>query len=141
MGRIAVVLSIEENTEDGATLDEAKIDLGGGDTVSAVVYSAPGDGSKPLPDDEAATVSIPGDSGQAVVGFADTDNSNVADDGEVYRYARDSSGAIVAWIRLYNDGRIELDADASIRIGNGSGYIFLAGTGQVDINGNFTVDP
>jgi hypothetical protein len=133
MGRVAVVLDIETNTDDGENLDDAKIDLGGGDVVSATIYGLPGDGSKPLPDDYAVTTSVPGDSKVAVVGYADAANTSPADNGEVYRYSRNSSGSVVAWIRLYSDGRI--------RVENDNGYILLAANGQVNINGNFTVDP
>lgn len=133
MGRTAIVVSVETNTEDGEDINDIKVDLGGGDVVTAPGYAPAGYDAKPLPEDYAVTTSVPGDSGQAVVGYADDPNESLAGDGEVRVYARDSSGAPVVWVWLYSDGRA--------RIANDNGFIELAANGIVTVNNNLTVDP
>ena len=132
MGRLAVVLAYETNTEDGEKIDDVRIDLGG-DAIRSPSFAPAGYDARALSGDYALTTSHPGDSRQAVVAYADSDNAHLASDGEVRIYSRNAGGTPLVWIWLKDDG--------VVRIENGSGYIELGAGGTMDVNGNFTVDP
>lgn len=64
--------------------------------------------------------------------FAAGDVETQSENGEQYLEGRDSDGASVSVLRMKNDG--------TIRMENNNGFIELAPNGQIDVNGNFTVD-
>lgn len=133
MGRIAYVVSFEANDSGGENIADVKIDIGGGEIVTAEHFASPGVDSQPLTGDYVATSSYDGGSEEAAVGYADPDNALVAGPGEVRLYSRDSLGNIVAAVYCKSDG--------SILVENENGAIGMAPDGTVNINGNFEVDP
>ena len=132
MGRIGVILEVGNDTEGGEDIARVKVDLGGNDVRWAPLYGPPGNASKPVAGDYVALVGHPGGSGVTAVAFAAGDIETQSENGEQYIEGRDSDGAPVSVIHMKNDG--------TIRMENDNGYIELAPNGQVNINGNFTVD-
>ena len=66
--------------------------------------------------------------GKDILGFIDPENEPVSEKGEYKVYSRDSTGAIKAFIHLKNDGSIEIDAPAGLKI-----------TANTEITGTLTV--
>jgi len=114
MGLIGQVLQFARDVVEGMQAPTTQADVGGGDTITADHYSPAGVDAPPLKSDYAVLVEVPG--GYVVVGYLDPTNAGVAQPGEFRAVGRDSTGAI-------------------------KGYILISGTGQININGNFTVDP
>jgi len=133
MGRIAIVLDIEPNTDDGEDIRDIKVDLGGGDVRRVPMLNAPGVDSAPRIGDYVVLVSHPGDSGFIAVAYDDSAVESQAESGEIRVYSRDSGSAVVAEIWIKSDG--------SISVQNGSGYVKLEPSGRVDVNGNLRVEP
>lgn len=133
MGRLAVVKAVEANIEGGEDIPICKVDLGGGDIRRVPLLLPPNTDARPRPGDYAALISNPGSNHYTAIAFGDQDNTSESGNGEWRAYSRDGGGAVVAEIFLKTDG--------SIRIENGGGFIELGASGQVNINGNFTVDP
>jgi len=109
----------------------ATVDPGGGLNLSADHFSAPGDDSRPLPDDYVALVETQRTGGVAAVGYMDPKSEQKAEAGEKRIYARDASGAAV--VELW------LKADSSAVLSNALGLIELKADGSVSING-VTID-
>jgi len=130
---IAKILSMSTNSEGGEHIVDCKVDPGGGNIKTIPLFATPGIDARPRPGDYAALVSHPGDSHASVVATADPDNECVAGDGEARLYARDGSGATIAWVYVKSDG--------SIRVENDNGFFELEPGGRVVINNNLTVDP
>lgn len=127
MSRIAEVLSVERVHDDTGHGVDVKLDAGDDDATTAPHFSTPGDDSLPLPGDFAALEESGGYGAEQAVGYADVKNAGVAAPGEVRRYARSSSGAIVAQVFLRGDG--------TITVSNASGSVEIAPGGAVTING------
>lgn len=123
MGRLGEVLDFER-TEDGP---ETKVDLGGGEIVTAGHYDSAGVDAPPLPGDTAALEDSTGTGAQQVSGYQDTKNEGEAAPGEVRFYARNAAGAIMAELWMKGDGTIEF----SNTLGAGK----LNPDGTAEING------
>jgi len=63
-----------------------------------------------------------------------------ADDG-VTKESAEGEYEIYSILNGAKAGRLKLFTDGKIRFQNAAGYVELKASGQVDINGNFTVDP
>lgn len=111
MGRIARVIGFERLDEDDEKSLEVKIDPEGGALLIVPQFAMSGTDAPPLAEDYALTVSVPGDSGQAVIGYLDSDNEGVALGGEHRIYARDPDGTVAIAVHLKGDGTIEFGAD------------------------------
>jgi hypothetical protein len=141
VGRLAVVQSVEDNADGGENVRDVVIDLGGGDVSRVALFGASGDDAPPLPGDYCVEVD------GACVATADPENAGTAVSGERRIYARDSSGNVVAQVYLRGDGTIFVSngqgeillQGAKIRLSNGSGFVELAASGAVSINGNLEV--
>lgn len=129
----AQVLSVERSTDDdGTPVTIVKVDLGGGDVITAELALAPGDDSPPLPGDVASTVDDGGTGTEFAAGFQDTKNAGAAQLGEKRFYGRDSNGKQVCEIWLKGEG--------TVRCSNGKGFFELGGAdGTIDLNG-FKID-
>ncbi|HET9954091.1 MAG TPA: hypothetical protein VFQ61_06290 [Polyangiaceae bacterium] len=132
MGRLAEVIAFERAVDEGAHVEQVKVDPGGDAITSADHVAAAGDDAPPLPGDYAQLVDSVGAGGEAAVGYNDPRNPGKAKPGEKRIYARSSDGAEVAEIWLKGSG--------SITVENGAGSWTLADDGTVTING-VTIDP
>jgi len=165
-GIIGKLLSFARVQREGAKLSDVKIDIGGGDVLTAEYTHPSGDDSFPLPDDYVSLVRIPRSGRVLVLGFVETDAEQKAEAGDKRIYARDASRVEMAEVWLKSDGTVvvandngsftlrpdgsqigensngnfELRADGSHRTENASGYIELLANGTVDINGA-TINP
>ncbi len=104
MGVVAKVLSFTRAARNGLTLQDVKLDPGGGAVITAEHSAPPGDDSAPLPGDYAAISAAAGTGRQTVVGYYDGKNAPKAEPGDKRTYARDSSGEVVVEIWLKNSG-------------------------------------
>lgn len=132
MGRLAIVISSARGTEEGSHVLEVKCDPNDGDIVTAAHFSASGDDAPPLPGDTAALEDSTGEGAEQVSGYLDTRNAGLAAPGEKRIFARDPDGNIVAEVHLFGSG--------TLRIENAEGFIEIADSGTVSING-VTIDP
>lgn len=108
MGRVGTVVEVEP---DG----DARLDMGGGDLVTAEHYGDAGDDSHPLPGDSAATVDGEQIGSRVATGYWDA-SAQKAGAGEKRFYSRDSGGAVVAEIYLKADGSIEITGNAAVKV-------------------------
>jgi hypothetical protein len=130
MGRIGEVLSFARVDDDGI-VGRVVVDLGGGDKVEADIYGDSGSENPPVAGDYAAVVTDPSTGGWTAVGFLGA--TGTAGSGERVTWGRDADGVIVSTITQ--------KADGTVRMENDNGYFELKPDGQVDVNGNLTVDP
>jgi hypothetical protein len=121
MGIIAKILSVVRVTQGSAKVSSVKSDMGGNTIISGEQFSSPGDDANPLPDDYVALIENARIGGVSAVGYLDPKNQNITQPGEKRIYSRDSSGNIVAEIKLANDG--------SIRGQNSNGFFELTSAG------------
>lgn len=127
MSKIAEVQAFE-HTAEGA---QVRVDHGGGSNKTAEHFAPPGDDSQPLPGDFAAVELSRGSGRETVSGYFDSKNQSKAAPGEVRRYARDASGAVVGEVWLKNDGAV---------IANGKGgSITIAPDGTMTAKSNATM--
>jgi len=127
MGRIVIVENFARALRDSSYVSDVIVDTGGGESVTAEHYSAPGDDSYPLTTDYAAIVHTQRTGSNAVVGYADTLNAPKSLQGDKRIYSRDSNGVAIA--------DVWLKADGSISLVNANGSIVLGANGVVTING------
>ena len=147
MGRIGKVESAENVDIAGAKVKTVYVDTGGELNLTGDVFGTSGVDSLPVESDYAILVPVPG--GFVCVGFADPINEGEKDPGEIKINGRDADANIVSYIELNNDGDINIISEypigeensGNIRLENANGYMILRYTGQLDVNGNFTVDP
>ena len=132
MGRLGTVLAVIRTIRNGANAVDVTANIGGNFNVTELHTSAPGDDSQPLPGDYAALLEVVGSGQGLVVGYIDPLNVGTANPGEKRIYARDSAGAVVAFVHLKNDG--------SVSVINANGALLLTAAGDVNING-VTIDP
>lgn len=134
MGFVATVVSFTRSVVAGAQAPEAKVDRGGGDSITAYHFSAPGDDSHPLPDDVVYLGDDEGSGTTQVLGYQDPKTSPVAAAGDKRIYARSGPGVVSAEVWLKADGTIELltggtaivvDADG-VRLGSRDATEFVA---------------
>ncbi len=165
-GMIGKLLSFVRVVSNGAKVSDVKIDVGGGDVLTAQHSQESGADSNPLPDDYLVTIRIPRSGALITVGFVEPDALQKAQPGERRIYARGSNRAEVVELWLKNDGTATLDnangsftlspdgsqlmtnangsfelrADGSQRGENANGFYELKAGGTVDIN-TATIDP
>lgn len=111
MGFIATVVSFARSVVSGAQAPEAKVDRGGGDTITAGHFSAPGDDSQPLPGDIVFVAEDEGQGNGQIVGYQDAKTSPVAAGGERRLYARRGPGVVSCEVWLKADGTLTLKND------------------------------
>lgn len=160
-GIIGKLLSFERVTRNDAKLSDVKVDLGGGEILTAEYTHPSGDDSFPLPGDYPSLIKIPKSGRVLVIGLVETDASQKSQSGDKRIYARNSDRLEVVELWLKSDGTATLDnangsvvlspdgsikgtspngsfelrANGSYRIENSSGHIELLTNGTVDING------
>lgn len=144
MGRIGNILEIKQTSSEGVESTDIKLDVGGGENITAPQAGPAGIDATPLETDLAITSSSPGDSGENVVGYVDPKNASKGDG--VYLYARDASGAPIADIWVKTDGSvvittqgvtIEATAAGAAEISNtAGGKVELLPTGAVFMRNN-----
>lgn len=126
MGFLATVLSFSRRVVSGAQAPEARVDRGGGNTMTAFHFSAPGDDSHPLPGDVAYLGDDAGRGATQVLGYQDAETAPVAGAGEKRIYARSGPGEVSA--------EVWLKADGSLLLKNEKGSIELQITGHVKVS-------
>lgn len=114
-------------------------------TVSTIFKNAPtssayfqpsGEDSPPLNGDLLALVKGTREGQTLAVGVIDHKNKGLAKQGEKYLYCRNTSGEIVAFVHMKNDGSIELNNGGKITLQT-NGSINLNGL-TIDVNGNLS---
>ena len=115
MGRNGVVLSFEQRNENGVRYGEAKVDLGGGNVITATYFPPAGFDSWPLPGDVAALENSSGTGAWQATGFLDTKITPlVANSGEVVFYSRSAPGVIAASVLMKADGSVVINGKVTI---------------------------
>lgn len=129
MGRIGVVLSFTRVSNPFGS--EVKVDIGGGDIVTADVFLPPGCDDHPLPGDYALLVPGPGTGSYYAIGFSDPTLQLDAAAGESVRYSRSAPGVIGTALRLRANGT------AAIELASGTIELSAAGgiTAPADVVG------
>ena len=149
MGLIGLVLQTISAVRNGVSIRDVKLGLGGGNNVTGEEFSSSGDDSPPLENDNVLAVAIEQTGRVAVVGYVDTQNAPLANNGERRLYSRDSSGEIRAVIWLRNDGSISLSnengemsiaEDGALSLQNENGAMSMDANGTINLNG-VTIDP
>jgi hypothetical protein len=125
MGILGDVVEFSRSVTDGQQTPECKVDLGGGDAVTAGHFSAPGDDSPPLPSDVACLSDGTGTGAADIVGYQDPFTPPVAGPGEKRIYSRSAVGVVAVEVWLRTDGSLVLK--------NNLGSIELASSGDVTI--------
>ena len=108
------------------------VDPGNGSLDDVELFLPPGEDGLPVAGDLAVVVDAVGNAGPVAVATLDEEQPDGAAGGKRI-YARDASGAIISWVRLSPDGKVEVN--------NGAGEIIMDPSGKVTINGNFEVLP
>jgi hypothetical protein len=103
--RIGKVLSTER-TDSGV---DVKVDMGGGDIVTAEHFAPPGEDSLPMVGDDALVEEADGAGARTVVGYDDPENEGVAAEGERRIYSRQADGtpAVEYWLKANGDAVIK----------------------------------
>lgn len=105
MARTGTVLSFEKVTDGGVKFAEVKVDLGGGDVVTAVYMPPLGESDWPFPGDDAALVQAPGAGNWMCVGFNDpTLEQPTSAAGEKVIYSRSAPGVIAVKLVMKTNG-------------------------------------
>lgn len=131
---IGEVIRVERDIEEGAHVTNVIVDQGGGNTLTAEYYPAPGDDSPPCAGDMAALGDSEGAGSSSLVGVNDGRNQGKAAGGEKRFYARSTDGVPVSEFWLKGDGTIEL---TGIKCG---WKIVGKSDGTIELNG-VTIDP
>lgn len=128
MGRVAIVLSFERGEdEDGTPKVEIKCDPGGGANITAAHFEPVGVDAPPLAGDAVALEESTGAGIEHATGYQDPKNAGKAAGGEHRIFARDPDGKVICEFHLKGTG--------SARLENEKGFIELAASGVVEING------
>lgn len=101
-----------------------------GDDQTVEYFQAAGEDFNP-PEDTTVVVVDLGEAWKIAIA-ADDGITPVSAEGEKEIYSS-AGGVKKAWVHLYADGKI--------RIENANGFAELSAAGQLNVNGNFTVDP
>lgn len=130
-------------------VSDVKVDPGGGANITAQHFAPTGDDAHPLPDDYAATMSVPRTGSEVAIGYIDPKNEQKAQPGDKRIYARDpEDGSTVVEVWLKNDGTalvsnaeasVEVKPDGSISASNSAGSFELQAGGNFVVNG-VTID-
>lgn len=143
MGLIGKILSFTRVNRNNAKLSDVKVDVGGGEIITAEYSHSPNSESFPLVDDYAVLEKVPRTGGYVVVSFIETDAVQKVALGERRLYARSGRDEICQ-IWLKNDGSIladnasgsfELKPTGAISGVNSSGYFELEALGDFVANG------
>jgi hypothetical protein len=117
--RYADILAVERKVKDGVHSTEVRVDMGGGDTGTAVHVADVGDDSCPIPGIDEATVTESSGAGNLqAVGYSSPASEPKTAPGEKRLFVRDEDGELVAEIWLkHSECVIEaFRADYPIRI-------------------------
>lgn len=142
MGFLATVISFTRSVVAGAQAPEAKVDRGGGDSITAYHFSSPGDDSHPLPGDVVFVAEDEGSGNVQIVGYQDPKTSPVAAAGEKRIYARSAPGTVACEVSLRNDGTvvvrntqatIELRPDGAVAVNGAQASIELGADGAASV--------
>lgn len=114
---------------------DVKVDLGGGDNITAKHTAPAGDDSQPLPGDRPMLVPGAAEGSQNVGGYVDDKNPLIAAAGEKRLYSRDADGNIKAVFWLKNDGQVILMNDLGMLVIGTDGTITANGA-TIDVAGN-----
>lgn len=118
MARIGEILEVIRTTSDaGAEQTDVKIDLGGGNVVTAILYQNPGEDSHPLAGEFALCVESVGRGGWAMIAAMDPRLVATAMAGERIVASRTALGALAAKVHLKADGTTEI---------NGADFVAMA---------------
>ncbi len=113
MARIGEILEvIRTETDQGTPSTDLKVDLGGGNIVTATLYQPPGDDSLPLVGDYAILVDAGGRGVWVATAFMDPSLVPVAGPGERVLSARTALGELAASLHLKADGTSEFNGTA-----------------------------
>jgi hypothetical protein len=140
MGILATLVEFTRSVVGGKQVPEAKVDRGGGDTLTAGHFSAPGDDSYPLPTDVVYLGNDEGTGTMQLLGYQDPDTAPVAAPGEKRIFARAGPGVVACEIWLRADGTVaiknslttlELTPTGGVTISNAVGSLQLNAAGLV----------
>jgi hypothetical protein len=98
-------------SEDRGAYRDVTVDTGGGAVVSAPLYAPPGVDAPPLPGDVVALTDAKGSGEVAALGVAVEPG---AEPGELWLFARNSSGVIVATIKLSASGKVTVNGNLEV---------------------------
>lgn len=132
MSIIAKLLAFVRVERNGAKISDVKIDLGGGNNITAEHFSAPGDDSFPLITDYVLAADIPRNGGKVIHGYIDPINDPIAQEGDKRIYGRNKDTGISV-------NEVWLKSDGSIIMSNTAGSITLQADGKINLNG-VTID-
>lgn len=124
-GRVAIFRGLRRAVRFTARVTLATFRPDGASAQEGEQFGPAGDDYHPLQGDYLAIVDVPRQNGGVVVGAVDPVNPGQAEPGERRIYARDGSGAVIATIWAYNDGRV--------RVFNGNGGATLAADGSATV--------
>lgn len=122
-GSLGDVVEFTRSVVEGKQAPEAKVDLGGGDAVTAYHFTSPGDDAQPLPGDVACLAPDDGTGTAQILGYQDPESPPIAAAGEKRIYARSGAGIVSCEIWLRRDG--------SLVISNAVATITLSPTGTL----------
>jgi len=125
MGFLATVVSFTRAVVSGAQAPEAKVNRGGGDTLTAGHFASPGDDAHPLPGDVVFVADDEGAGNTQIVGYVDPKTTPTAGAGERRIYSRSGPGIVAA--------EVWLKADGSLLLKNTLGSIALDPAGNVTV--------
>lgn len=127
MGRTGTVLSFEKRTDEGVKFAEVKVDIGGGDVVTAVYMPPLGESDWPFPGDDAALIQAPGTGNWICVGFNDpTLEQPASAPGEKVVFSRLAPGVIAAKMVLKTNGDVVFNDNITLK----------KATGTLEVNGD-----
>lgn len=116
MGVIGTVIDTTRGTRGGQTVDDVRVQLGGGEIITAPRFSDPGDDSVARAGDLVFLNPSKGAGRYVVAGFIDKANAQTAEPGERLVYSRDASGTPVAWCHFRADGSVSIVAPGGVDI-------------------------
>jgi len=131
MGRIGTFKQLKAVDVDGEKANEATVDFGADDVVTAAVYAPAGVSCNPVNGDLVVTTELEGSDEHAVVGVIDVTFTDPSATGAIYLRARDADGAEIAHLWIKADGAFEVVNDA--------GNFGLSALGVFSANGHLTV--
>ena len=148
MGLIGLILSFTRVQRNGAKLSDVKVDLGGGDIITAEYAQPSGSDTFPIVGDYAVLSRVPRSGGMVVVATIESDALQSATAGDHRIYSRSGrTEAASFWLKSDGTaitanalGQNELRPDGSQKLSNAAGFVELLASGTVNING-VTISP
>lgn len=140
MGFVAKIVSFARELVAGEQAPECRVDLDGGDSMTAHHFAPPGVDAVPLPGDVGYLGDDLGKGRAQLVGYQDPVSPGVAAPGEVRLYSRAGPGVMAVEVWLKGDGtlvarnllgELALNPDGSSRVGNAIGELAVDAAGNV----------